>query len=100
VRGKAVNLDLVDETGDHPLSGSFCPGRHRKPWTVFRVRHDAAYRNPRPRPGRHALELPALTTGDWWRANREAEELMRALQRYLRRWDRSRSDVHRALDVG
>lgn len=44
----------IEDTGDHPLGGEFCPGRHRAAWTVARVHVDAC----RPREGgrRHAHE--------------------------------------------
>lgn len=31
----------IEDTGDHPLNGAECPGRHRAAWTVARVHVDA-----------------------------------------------------------
>jgi hypothetical protein len=44
----------IEATGDHPMAGAFCPGRHREPWTVQTVLLDAAEVNlTRRRAGGH-----------------------------------------------
>lgn len=59
-------LERIADTGDHPLGGSFCPGRHRAPWTAARARADAmaGLRQtfaPAPR-GRHRSAVVRLLT--------------------------------------
>lgn len=57
---------FIAETGDHPLSGRFCPGLHRAPWTPARVRTDAMtglrQSSAPPAKGRHRTRVTRLLT--------------------------------------
>ena len=79
VRNLAEAIELVDETGDHPLNGVHCPGRHRAPWTVETVRFDARTHligRLREHVARHRLNESALPTWiDWG----QMKDLVRAL---------------------
>lgn len=74
--------DLIAETGDHPTSGMFCPGRHRAPWTPARVRADAfallaEHRGLRPEMrGHHEFGVVRATKlADAWEANALVRDL-------------------------
>ena len=69
----ATVRELIAETGDHPTSGVFCPGRHRAPWTAELVLADAhalVSRLPGGPVGRHVSgEVRPTRLGDMWIRN-------------------------------
>ena len=78
-------LRRIEDTGDHPLGGEFCPGRHRAAWTVARVHVDA--RRPR-----EVGSRAAHRTGWWveglcsdWDARQLGLRISEGIRRRLRR---------------
>lgn len=74
-------VELIEETGDHPLNGAFCPGRRRAPWTADRVRTDAMaglrLGVPAPRGMHRGAPAPLLSLAELLAADELVDQVLR-----------------------
>lgn len=71
----------IEDTGDHPLNGAECPGRHRAAWTVARVHVDACRPHEIGRRNAHRYEPSYAGQCVEWDARQLALRMTNAIRR-------------------